>query len=103
MITIHIEGTVIGHTFQESYYDVKSFDFDGKDDAKTEQDIRNTYFNMKKRGLVNVCIVTEDSQVPEDSATPELRWGKPYMLGNSGYPKPFVMDTSCEEIERYWN
>jgi len=101
MITTHIQGTMIEATFSASYYDVESFDFDGQDDANTEQLIKDAYYDMKNNGFVNVCIMTEDSQVPEDCVA--LRHGKPYMLIGSGYPTPYVADMSCDEIERCWN
>lgn len=102
MMTAHVEGTMIGRTFHNSYYDVKSFDFDGQDDVKIDRLVKDAYYNMKKKGFVNVCIVTEDSLVPEDSAMPHLRWGKPYMLIGSGYPTAFVADMSLDEIENCW-
>ena len=102
MLTIHVEGTMINSNFQNSFYDVKSFDFDGQDDYAIDQAVKSCFFDMKAKGFVNVALITEDSLVPEDCAMPELRYGKPYMLGNGGYPTDYVADMSFEEIAACW-
>jgi len=102
MLTVHVEGTMINASFGASYYDSNSFDFDGQNDCAVDQAIKDCFFDMKAKGFVNVALITEDSLVPEDCGMPELRWGKPYMLGNGGYSTPYIADMSFEEIAACW-
>lgn len=98
MITVHVSGTVF---CKDSFISHQDFDFDGQNDAKVENDIRECFFAMKDRGAVNVNCVTEDSQCAENSAMPWLRWGKPYMFNNGGNTVDYVAELGIDEVTAY--
>lgn len=95
MITVHVSGTVI---CKDSFISHQDFDFDGQNDAKVENDIRECFFAMKERGAVNVSCISEDSLCAEDSGMPWLRWGKPWMFNNGGNHVDYVAELSIDEV-----
>ena len=76
MITVHIDGIMLGSNQQNTFRQNHSFVFDGRNDSETERLIIEKFNHMVSDGFVNVCCVNEDSEVPEEYN--HLRYSKPY-------------------------
>jgi hypothetical protein len=100
MITAHVTGQMIGKDFDHSYEDTESVDYTGSLDF--DEKVRSAFFDMKKKGFINLQVINEDSQVPVDCAMPELRFSKPYMFNNGGNKIDYVADMDCNEIGAYF-
>jgi len=99
MITVHVCGAVIKPNYEDSYEDHEEFDFSGQDDEAVSENVKQCFFNMLSKGAVNVCCVTEDSQINDQS---HLRWGKPYMFNITGNTIPYTATMSCDQISACW-
>lgn len=102
MITVHVEGINLGDSFHESFLEHEEFDFDGQNDGQVELDIRDCFHKFQRNGIVNVCCVSEDSQVPHDSVMAHLRYSKPYAYSGSNVTD-YKPSLSFDEIEAHFN
>ena len=94
MYAQHIEGSLIGPTYEESGIDVKTIYFGSGNKEKAEKKVIAEYNDMKNRGFINVCIVAEDENG---------NFAQPLMLDNNSKLTPFIQDMSCEQIKTHWH
>ena len=93
MYAQHIEGSVIGCSYEESYIDVKTVYFGSGNKDKASKEVAKEYKDMIDRGFINVCIVTEHS---------DGKYANPQMLDRASKLAPFIEDMTCQQIEDHW-